>query len=340
MKVKVIAEAGVNHNGDIEIAHELIKESKKAGADAVKFQTFTADQITTCDAAKADYQINENKEETQHKMLSRLELSEDNHIALKKHCEELGIEFMSTAFGKKELDILIKCGIRTIKVASGEITNKPLLEYMAQMAAKQELSVLISTGMSDLNDIENALGIFIGANISKNDITIMHCTSSYPAPSNELNMKALKLLEEKFNCPIGYSDHSVGIEAAICATSIGASVIEKHITLDKTMVGPDHSASLDPEEFEKMVQSIRKYEDMLGIEKKEVQESEMNTKSVARRSIRASNYIKKGDVLKEDDLVYLRPADGLSPMLYRQVIGKKADKDYKINEAIDSKIFE
>lgn len=339
MKVKVIAEAGVNHNGDVEIAHELIEESKKAGANAVKFQTFTADQITTCDAAKADYQINENISETQHEMLRRLELSEANHLVLREHCEELGIEFMSTAFGKNELDILIKCGIKTIKVASGEITNKPLLEYMAKKANQKALSVLISTGMSDLDDIENALEIFLRENISKDNITIMHCTSSYPAPANELNINALRLIEQRFKCPIGYSDHSLGIEAAICATSMGAKVIEKHITLDKEMVGPDHSASLNPAEFKKMVQSIREYESILGVEKKEVQVSEINTKSVARRSIRAAKDIKKGVILKEEDLVYLRPADGMSPMLYQQVVGKKADKDYKRNEAIDSKIF-
>ena len=340
MNVKVIAEAGVNHNGDIEIAHKLIEESKKAGANAVKFQTFTADEITTYDAAKAEYQINENIGETQHKMLSDLELTEDNHKALKRHCEKIDIEFMSTAFGRRELDILINCGIKSIKVASGEITNKPLLEYMAMKAAKHELDILLSTGMSNLSDIEKALDIFLKEKISREKVTIMHCTSSYPAPKNELNINALKLIEEKFKCPIGYSDHSMGIEAAICATSIGAKVIEKHITLDKEMVGPDHSASLNPGEFKKMVESIRECEIILGYKKKEIQKSEINTKTVARRSIRVNKDIGKGSLISEDDLVFLRPAEGLSPMKYAEIIGKKADRDYKLNEAIDIKIFE
>ena len=340
MNVKVIAEAGVNHNGDIEIAHKLIEESKKAGANAVKFQTFTADEITTYDAAKAEYQINENIGETQHKMLSDLELTEENHKALKRHCEKLDIEFMSTAFGKRELDILINCDIKSIKVASGEITNKPLLEYMAMKAAEHELDILLSTGMSNLSDIEKALDIFLKGKISREKVTIMHCTSSYPAPKNELNINALKLIEEKFKCPIGYSDHSMGIEAAICATSIGAKVIEKHITLDKEMVGPDHSASLNPGEFKKMVESIRECEIILGYKKKEIQKSEINTKTVARRSIRVNKDIGKGSLISEDDLVFLRPAEGLSPMKYAEIIGKKADRDYKLNEAIDIKIFE
>ena len=210
---------------------------------------------------------------------------------------------------------------------------------MAREAGRRELEVLLSTGMSNLNDIEKALDIFLGEKISRDRITIMHCTSSYPAPIGELNMNALKVIEERFKCPIGYSDHSIGIEAAICATSIGARVIEKHITLDKDMVGPDHSASLNPSEFKKMIQSIREYEGILGIKRKEIQESEKNTRDVARRSVRAGKNIRMGHVIGENDLVYLRPADGLSPMLYEQIIGKKADKDYKVNEVIDRKIL-
>ena len=340
MNVKVIAEAGVNHNGNIDIAHKLIEESKKAGANAVKFQTFSADEIATTDAEKAEYQIDKDRKETQHEMLSRLELSEDEHKDLKRHCEKVDIEFMSTAFGKKELDMLINCGVKTIKIASGEITNKPLLEYMANVAATHKLEVLLSTGMSSINDIEEALNVFIERIVSKSEITIMLCTSSYPAPIEELNMNALKLIAEKFQCPIGYSDHSMGIEAAICATSIGAKVIEKHITLDKKMVGPDHSASLNPCEFKKMVESIRNFERILGNEEKRIQKSEINTKQVARRSIRTNKLIKRGEKIGENDLVFLRPGDGLSPMLYKEVIGKVADRDYYMNEAFGKEVLE
>ncbi|KZR61082.1 N-acetylneuraminate synthase [Prochlorococcus sp. MIT 1306] len=334
MSTYIIAEAGVNHNGDLQLAKELIYEASKAGADAVKFQSFRANHLASPDSIKANYQQNSNLDETQNKMLSRLELTTNQHYELANHCNDHGISFLSTAFGIPELNMLVTLGVGIIKVASGEITNLPLLIAMASCAKKHKMPIYMSTGMTNLGEIESAFNIFLEAGINRNSITLLHCVSSYPAPEIELNLHAIQTLRHSFGCSIGYSDHSLGIIAPIAAVVLGATVIEKHITLNTRMEGPDHASSLNPKEFSEMVTSIRKCEKMLGDGFKVTQPSEQDTKYVARRSVRAAEFIKKNSVLTEDNLICQRPADGLSPMLIQKIIGTKAIRDFNAGELI------
>lgn len=335
MAVKIIAEAGVNHNGEIQNAYRLIDSAKFAGADAIKFQSFSSVELTAENAPKAKYQRMNDDGNTQRDMLTRLELSKAEHHLIADYCEKREIEFLSTAFGKSQLDLLIKLKVQAIKVASGEITHWPLLKEMAKKAYENNLDIYLSTGMSEISEIQDALDIFLKEDISMEKIIILHCTSHYPAPYNAVNMKALRTLRNTFQCKVGYSDHTRGILTSVVAVSLGAEIIEKHITLDQAMNGPDHKASLNPQEFRSMVKEIRNCEEILGQEEKKVQDCERDTRYVARRSIRASEIINKGDLLNEENLICKRPNDGISPMNYPQIIGKRAKREYKIGECID-----
>ncbi len=336
MATVVIAEAGVNHNGDIGMAYQLIDAAAAAGADAVKFQTFAAEDLTTASAAKAEYQVRRDGDGSQREMLSKLQLNDDHFSKLSHYCRQKNIAFLSTAFGKKQLKLLLELKIGAIKVPSGEITHLPLLQSMAKAAKSHNLPVYMSTGMCDLGEVEAALQVFIEAGVERTDITLMHCISAYPAPTDQVNLRAIQTLARSFLCPSGYSDHTMGINAPIVAVTLGATVIEKHITLNRKLPGPDHQASLEPNEFSKMVYSIRETERLLGNGIKCMQICEENTRLVARRSIRAARKICAGSILREEDLLYQRPGDGLSPMQLSSVVGKTSEKDYNVGDLIYS----
>ena len=335
MAVVVIAEAGVNHNGDLAKALKLIDAAVDSGADMVKFQTFSASDLTTECAPKADYQNKNDGVGTQQSMLQKLQLSTQDHIALKNHCLAKNIHFLSTAFGQEELDFLIQIGIPAIKVPSGEITHLPLLEMMAAHALKHSLPVYLSTGMSTLGEVEAALNVFLSTGLPREQVTLMHCLSAYPAPKSQVNLKAMRTLSDAFHCPVGYSDHTLGITASIASVALGASVIEKHITLDRNLPGPDHQASLEPDEFTKMVRAIRETENLLGDGIKSMQPTESNTRLVARRSIRASRAIPEGSILDSSCFTCQRPADGISPMQLSLLLGTKATRSYNPGELIE-----
>ncbi|UPM49286.1 N-acetylneuraminate synthase [Synechococcus sp. A10-1-5-1] len=335
MATLVIAEAGVNHNGDLALAKQLVDAAVAAGADAVKFQTFSAADLVTASAPKADYQTSNDGAGGQREMLERLELSPAQHRELAAYCRNCGISFLSTAFGIPELELLLELGIGAIKVPSGEITHRPLLEGMATAAASRHLPVYLSTGMSTLGEVEAALEVFLEAGVPRGAVTLMHCLSAYPAPEEQINLRALSSLAVAFGCPVGYSDHTLGLTAPVAATALGAMVIEKHLTLDVSLPGPDHRASLEPEPFAAMVAAIRSCERMLGDGRKQPQLAEENTRQVARRSLRAARFIAAGQPFLPDDLICQRPADGLSPMSYPHVLGRQAHRSYKPGEAID-----
>lgn len=335
MATFIIAEAGVNHNGDLDMARQLVLAAATAGADAVKFQTFSAADLTTMAAPKAAYQKSNDGAGSQREMLERLELSPTQHRELAIYCKSCGIAFLSTAFGLPELELLLELGIGAIKVPSGEITNRPLMEAMANAAMRHELPVYLSTGMSTLGEIEEALQVFLDTGITRNNIKLLHCISAYPAPEDQINLKAMQSMKSAFGCPVGYSDHTLGITAAVAAVALGAEVIEKHITLDIELPGPDHRASLEPAQFTEMVHAVRTCERIIGNGLKQPQPAEANTRQVARRSLRAARYIKAGHVITKEDLACSRPAEGMSPMRYREVIGKKSDRNYEIGEALD-----
>lgn len=333
MATKIIAEVGVNHNGSIDLAFELIKSAKSSGANSVKFQTFKSESLSSDFAPLAKYQKNKGSFSNQLEMLKSLELTEQNIERIAKFCSEIDIEFMSSPFGVKELHFLLDLGMRSIKIPSGEITNVVLLKEIGNYALQNDVQIYLSTGMCTLGDIEEALSVLNFINI-KEKITILHCVSSYPAPISELNLNAIKTLRKSFNCKVGYSDHSKDILAPVLSVALGASVIEKHITIDKNLSGPDHKASITPDVFAEMVSQIRYCENMLGDGIKRVSKSENETKIVARRSIRASRNIKKGSLITENDLFFKRPGDGLSPMYFDKVISSKASKDYKSGDLI------
>ena len=335
MATFVIAEAGVNHNGDLAKAFELVEAASAAGADAVKFQTFTATDLVTPQASKADYQLRNDGIGSQLEMLERLELSYQDHLKIAKHCNKCGISFLSTAFGIKELEILLAIGISSIKVPSGEITHLPLLEAMAHTAILNNIPILLSTGMSTLGEVEQALQVFLDAGLSRNQITLLHCLSSYPAPQDQINLRAMSALANSFDCPVGYSDHTLGITAPVAAVALGACVIEKHLTLDQNLPGPDHQASLEPLQFAEMVKAIRSCELMLGSGIKAVQPSELDNRYAARRSVRASHTIKSGTILTQNDLLFQRPFNGMSPMRYPELLGRESSRDYKKGDVID-----
>ncbi|PKG37749.1 N-acetylneuraminate synthase [Psychromonas sp. Urea-02u-13] len=352
----IIAEAGVNHNGDEKLAFQLIDAAYHAGADIVKFQTFKAKNLVTADAAQAEYQVkNTQKQESQLAMLSRLELSYDVHHQLVKHCESLGIEFLSTAFDFESLDFLVNdLGLTRLKIPSGEITNAPLvLEH-----ARTGCDLIVSTGMATLSEIEAVLGVIafgyvadeaaepnelafqqayaseLGQKTLKQKVTILHCTTEYPAPMAEINLKAMDTLGRAFELPAGYSDHSAGITIPIAAVARGAVLIEKHFTLDQNMEGPDHKASLEPEELAAMVSAIRQVEVALGAGVKSPTVSEIKNKAVARKSLVAAKVIEEGELITEENLTIKRPGSGMSPYHYWMLLNKPASKSYQAGDLI------
>lgn len=332
-KVLIIAEAGVNHNGSIELAKKLIDAAALAGVDYVKFQSFKAENLVSKEAKKAEYQQKNmaDSDDSQFTMLKKLELSPEQHIELIAYCNEKGIKFFSTAFDLESIDFLASLKLGLWKIPSGEITNYP---YLKQIALKKE-PVILSTGMCDMTDIDNAIQVLLKFGVTKEQITVLHCNTEYPTPMHDVNLNAMKAIADKFEVNIGYSDHTKGIEVPIAAVALGATVIEKHFTLDKTMEGPDHKASLEPQELIAMTNAIRNIEMALGSGEKKVTSSEINNKSVARKSIVASQYIQVGDVLTESNLTVKRPGTGISPMLWENVLGTKATKSYQPDELIE-----
>ena len=324
-KVFIIAEAGVNHNGSLEIAKQLVDKALWAGADCIKFQTFKAENLVNKTAKKAEYQVNNTGgSENQLDMLKKLELSFGDFIELKKYCGKKGIMFLSTPFDIESIEFLEPL-IEMFKIPSGEITNLPYLRKINSY--KKE--VILSTGMADLDEIQAAL------NVLKNcRVTLLHCTTEYPCPYGAVNMKAMLTMKNKFNLPVGYSDHTQGIEIPVMAVSMGAKIIEKHFTLDKNMEGPDHKASLEPYELKAMVQEIRHVEKAFGMGIKAPQEAEKKNIEITRKSIVAKCDIKKGEKFSEKNLTCKRPGNGISPMKWDEIIGKTAQKDYKEDELI------
>ena len=325
-RVFVIAEAGVNHNGSLELALRLIEAARDAGADAVKFQTFRAEDVVTPKAVTADYQRSNTGETNQFEMIKKLELDEDAHRQLARHCAQQGIEFFSTPFSHDAVAMLVRQGVRRLKLPSGEITNRPLLECVADTG----LPLLMSSGMATLEEVRRAVD-WIAARWkakglpapSPENLTLLHCTSAYPAPAHSLNLRAIGTMAAAFNLPVGYSDHSLGMEAALAAVALGASVIEKHLTLDKSLPGPDHLASADPEEFAAMVKGIRAVEAMLGDGVKRPQQIEENTRDVARRSVVVIHDLPVDHVLSDADLALRRPGTGIAPEDWPQVVGRR-----------------
>ena len=329
MSVYIIAEAGVNHNGDIHIAKKLADEAKQAGADCIKFQTFKAENLVSSSAKKADYQIsNTGNNESQYRMLKKLELSYDEFSELKQYCELIGIEFLSTPFDFNSIDFLNDL-VKIWKIPSGEITNLP---YLIKIA-KTGKPVILSTGMSTLEEVKESYKI-LSINGAR-EISLLHCTTEYPAPYSEVNLRVLETLREKFNCPVGYSDHTKGIEVSIAAVALGATIIEKHFTLDNNMEGPDHKASLEPQELTQMVQSIRNVEKSLGSKDKIPSTSEFKNLPIARKSIVAKIDIKKGELFSDKNIIPKRPGDGISPMNWFSVIGQVARRDFVEDEQIE-----
>ena len=329
MSVFIIAEAGVNHNGSLELAKRLVDAAKNAGADCVKFQTFVSKNIVSKNAMKAEYQKKQTKaEESQHDMLKKLELSFDEFVELNEYCKSKDIKFMSTAFDFDSIDFLESLGMGTWKIPSGDITNLPYLMKIAKL----NKPVILSTGMCTMEDIKSAINALKGNGAG--ELTVLHCTTEYPTPYNDVNLKAMLTIQDEFGVQVGYSDHTKGIEVPIAALVLGAKVIEKHFTLDRNMVGPDHKASLEPYELKAMVDSIKNIELALGNGIKQPAESEKKNMEVVRKSIVAKYYIKEGELFTEDNLAVKRPGYGISPMKWYEVIGTKAIKDFNEDEMI------
>jgi len=332
MSVLIIAEAGVNHNGSIKIAKQLIDEAVNAGVDIIKFQTFNAEKLVSKSAKRAEYQRKNigDGNDSQYDMLKKLELSKENHEELITYCKEKGIRFWSTAFDFESMDYLHSLKLGLWKIPSGEITNYP---FIRKISSYNE-PIIMSTGMCEEKDIQNAIDVLIKYGIKKEQITLLHCNTQYPTPYQDVNLKAMISIKETFDLPIGYSDHTQGIEVPIAAVAMGATVIEKHFTLDRNLPGPDHKASLEPVELKAMVSAIRHIEQALGDGIKKVSDSERGNISVARKSIVAACSIKKGELLTENNLTVKRPGTGLSPMLWENVIGTTAIKDYEEEDLI------
>jgi N,N'-diacetyllegionaminate synthase len=344
MKTFIIAEAGVNHNGKADIAHKLVEIAAAAGADAVKFQTFKAEKVVTRDSVKAKYQMeNTGGRESQLGMLKRLELPLSGYKELFSICRRKGLIFMSTPFDEESADFLERLGMRIFKIPSGEITNKPLIRHIA---AKKK-TIILSTGMSYLNEVEKAIGWIYevwGDSRRRPGLTLLHCVSNYPARVEDVNLKAIKTLESAFGLPVGYSDHAIGVDIAVAAVAMGASVIEKHFTLGKDIKGPDHKASLEPDELRRMVAAIRNVEKARGDGIKRPAKSEFDMRKIARRSLVAGRDIKAGEVIRRADITVKRPGTGLSPEKIADVINKIAASDisrdslFKIKDLLSAKI--
>ena len=328
----VIAEAGVNHNGDLQIARKLVDAAKDAGADVVKFQTFQASELATEHAQQATYQKKAlDNSEGQLAMLKRLELQPGHHAELIDYCQQQNIEFLSTAFDMSSISLLASLKPKRWKVPSGEITNLP---YLRQIGSQCH-PVILSTGMANLGEIEAALAVLEQAGTSRSSVTVLHCTTEYPAPLGEVNLSAMNTIGQALRVAVGYSDHTEGIAVPIAAVAMGATVIEKHLTLDRNMQGPDHKASIEPDQFSAMVSGIRAVEIALGDGLKTATESEIKNKLLARKSLVANRVINAGDLFTNDNLTAKRPGYGISPMLWDDYIGKMSKNDYKINDLID-----
>ena len=328
--VFVIAEAGVNHNGDLAMAFALCDAARAAGADAVKFQTFRAADLVVRGAPTAGYQSRQTGEQDQFAMLEKLELSEAQHEQIRDHCGRIGIEFFSTPFSVPAVDLLLRLGVHRLKLSSGELTHRQLVEH----AAATQLPLLLSTGMATLEETAEALAWVRAARGHLRDLTVLHCTSAYPAEDDTLNLRALQHMADVLGVPIGYSDHSLGIEAALAAVALGATVIEKHLTLDRTLPGPDHQASLEPDEFAAMVRAIRHIEQALGDGIKRPSPSEAKNKPIARKSLVAAVPIRAGEPFTPDNLAAKRPGTGLSPMRWDEVIGRPAPRAFAPDDMI------
>ena len=328
----IIAEAGVNHNGDIKIAKQLIDVAADCGADYVKFQTFSADRIVTKSADKAEYQKqSSDSSESQFEMLKRLELSVEMHLELIEHCKHKSIKFLSTGFDIQSVDLLVGLGLNLVKIPSGEITNLPLLRHIGSL----DLPVILSSGMSTMKEIGDALLILEQTGLPRAQITVLHCTTEYPTPMDEVNLRAMNSIRNTLGVAVGYSDHTLGIEVSVAAVALGASVIEKHFTIDRSLPGPDHKASSEPVELVAMVKAIRNIEVALGSDVKEPTMSEIKNAHIARKSILASQKIEKGEILSTVNLVVKRPGNGVSPMLWDRLIGQVATRTYLPDEMIE-----
>ncbi len=332
MSTLIIAEAGVNHNGDLALAERLIDAAAAAGADIVKFQTFNADRLSTRTAKKAEYQVEAtNSDETQYDMLRRLELTEEAHHDLMAKCVGCGIDFLSTGFDVESVDFLSHLGQEFFKIPSGEITNLPYLRHIGQLGKV----IILSTGMSNLGDIEAAIEVLERAGTPRSKLTLLHCTTEYPTPMAEVNLRAMQSLSSAFGVAVGYSDHTQGIEVAIAAVAMGATVIEKHFTLDRGLPGPDHEASIEPVELAAMVKSIRNIEVAIGDGVKRPMPSEIKNKLVARKSLVAIRPINMGEKFTAENIGAKRPGMGISPMRWDEVVGKVASRFFAVDELIE-----
>ena len=332
MKTFIIAEAGVNHNGDMAMARQLIDVAADAGADLVKFQTFSADRLVTADAKKAGYQMQTTDAgESQHAMLRKLELTRDMHVTLMAHCQARGIQFFSSGFDRESVDFLAQLGLDRFKIPSGEITNLPYLRHVGHHGKP----VILSTGMATLDEIGAALAVLEQAGTPRNRFTVLHCTTEYPTPMTDVNLRAMLTIRDTFDVAVGYSDHTTGIEVAIGAVALGATVIEKHFTLDRNLPGPDHKASLEPAELKAMVTAIRNIEIALGDGIKRPGASEAKNIPAARKSLVASQAIRAGEVFTAQNITAKRPGTGISPMRWDEVMGRTAPRDFAADELIE-----
>lgn len=336
--IYIIAEAGVNHNGCVKTARKMVDEAVKAGADAIKFQTFKAENFVTKSAGKAEYQVKDgSSSESQFEMIKRLELGAEEHKELQGYCLSKKIDFLSTPFDLDSMEFLNSLGVPLFKIPSGEITNLPYLRKIGSYGKK----IILSTGMSDLSEINDTLQIILQAGCKPSEVTLLHCNTEYPTPMEDVNLSAMKTIKEAFaDVNIGYSDHTLGIEISIAAAALGASVIEKHFTLNRSLPGPDHAASLEPAELSAMVKAIRNVELARGDGIKTPSPSEKKNIAVARKSIVAAKKIYRTDIITEDMITAKRPGNGISPMRWDDVIGKKADKDYNIDELLEISLLE
>ena len=328
----IIAEAGINHNGSLETAKQLVDVASEAGADMVKFQTFSADRLVTISANKAEYQNQTtDASESQHAMIRKLELSREMHEDIIAYCKQSNIEFISTGFDTQSIDILIDFGIEQFKIPSGEITNLPYLRHIGKFGKP----VILSTGMAILGEIEAALDVLETSGTQRKNITILHCNTEYPTPMEDVNLLAMLSIGEAFGMKVGYSDHTLGIEVPIAAVALGATVIEKHFTLDRSLPGPDHQASLEPDELKAMVQAIRNIEKALGDGIKRPSPSELKNKPIARKSLVAAIAIRAGESFTDTNMAVKRPGTGISPMRFDEVIGRFARRDFETDELIE-----
>lgn len=329
MSVYIIAEAGVNHNGSFDIACKLVDAAKKAGVDCVKFQTFKSENLVSHNASKADYQKATTGDSSQQDMLRQLELSYDEFIKLKEYCDKVGVRFLSTPFDFESIDFLNTIDMPFWKIPSGEVTNLPYLMALA----KTGKPIVMSTGMCEMDEIEAAIKVLKENGAS--EIKLLHCNTEYPTPFEDVNLKAMDAMHERFGVEVGYSDHTKGIEVPIAAVALGATIIEKHFTLDRNMEGPDHRASLEPEELAAMVSGIRNIEKAIGLGDKTASPSERKNKAVARKSIVAKTDIKKGELFTEENITVKRPGSGINPMRWFEILGKEAVRDFKEDELIE-----